>query len=160
MQTLRLAQASRGGCRLGDRSCVRLTTDPSVVRHDAGGRAPFASLPLNVAGRLVSRRKAGEVDCPRCRSANRHGRRFCGDCGAPLLVECPACGFGNEAEERFCGGCDTALQKEVSPPGAAPGLERMRRQVTVLFADVVGFTPPSELFDPALVHELMDACLA
>jgi len=100
------------------------------------------------------------MDCPRCGAANRQGRRFCGDCGAPLLVECPACGFGNEAEERFCGGCGAALGKEVAPPGAAPGVERERRQVTVLFADVVGFTPLSERFDPEIVHEMMDGCLA
>jgi class 3 adenylate cyclase/tetratricopeptide (TPR) repeat protein len=32
--------------------------------------------------------------------------------------------------------------------------------VTVLFADVVGFTPLSERFDPEIVHEMMDGCLA
>ena len=37
--------------------------------------------------------------------------------------------------------------------------ERERRQVTVLFADVVGFTPLSERFDPEIVHEMMDGCL-
>ncbi|HEV3363786.1 MAG TPA: adenylate/guanylate cyclase domain-containing protein, partial [Acidimicrobiia bacterium] len=39
-------------------------------------------------------------------------------------------------------------------------MERERRQVTVLFADVVGFTPLSERFDPEIVHEMMDGCLA
>src|SRR5207244_2478283 len=56
--------------------------------------------------------KGGRMDCPRCHAANRQGRRFCGGCGAPLLVECPACRFGNEAEERFCGGCGAALERE------------------------------------------------
>ncbi|HEX6381562.1 MAG TPA: adenylate/guanylate cyclase domain-containing protein, partial [Acidimicrobiia bacterium] len=41
-----------------------------------------------------------------------------------------------------------------------PAAERERRQVTVLFADVVGFTPLSERFDPEIVHEMMDGCLA
>jgi hypothetical protein len=100
------------------------------------------------------------MDCPRCRGANRQGRRFCGECGAPLLVECPTCGFGNEAEERFCGGCGAALRAEAAPLVAPPAVERERRQVTVLFADVVGFTPLSERFDPEIVHELMDGCLA
>ena len=97
--------------------------------------------------------------CPRCRAANRQGRRFCGECGAPLLVECPACGFGNEADERFCGGCGAALGVEPAPLAAPPAVERERRQVTVLFADVVGFTPLSERFDPEIVHEMMDGCL-
>lgn len=100
------------------------------------------------------------MDCPRCRAANRQGRRFCGDCGAPLLADCPACGFGNEAEERFCGGCGAALEVEPAPLATPPRAERERRQVTVLFADVVGFTPLSERFDPEIVHEMMDGCLA
>ena len=81
------------------------------------------------------------MDCPRCRSANRQGRRFCRECGAPLLTECPACGFGNEAGERFCGGCGAALGEEPAPLAAPTPAERERRQITVLFADVVGFTP-------------------
>jgi class 3 adenylate cyclase len=32
--------------------------------------------------------------------------------------------------------------------------------VTVLFADVGGFTPLSERFDPEIVHEMMDGCFA
>src|SRR5262244_666190 len=37
-------------------------------------------------------------------------------------------------------------------------LEGERKQVTVLFADVSGFTPLSERLDPEEVHTLMDRC--
>src|ERR1051325_6167715 len=98
------------------------------------------------------------MDCPRCRTANRQGRRFCGDCGAPLLAACPACGFANVAEERFCGGCGAAIEGEAGPSATPPAVDRERRQVTVLFADVVGFTSMSEQLDPEIVHEMMDGC--
>ncbi len=75
-------------------------------------------------------------------------------------MECSACGFGNEADERFCGGCGSALGEAASPAAAPPAAGRERRPVSVLFADVVGFTPLSERFDPEIVHEMMDGCLA
>jgi hypothetical protein len=31
--------------------------------------------------------------CPRCRTENREGRRFCAECGASLALACAACGF-------------------------------------------------------------------
>ena len=89
------------------------------------------------------------MECSRCQAPNRDERRFCGECGAPLTIVCPSCGFGNEPAERFCGGCGRAL-------GESP--HRERRQVTVLFADVVGFTSMSERFDPEVVHEIMEGC--
>ena len=39
-------------------------------------------------------------------------------------------------------------------------LEGERKQVTVLFADVAGFTTLSERLDPEAVHDLMDDCFA
>ncbi len=100
------------------------------------------------------------MECLRCRASNRDGRRFCGECGAPLTVACTTCGFANEAAERFCGGCGRPLG-ESSEAGAAPQPgQGERRQITVLFADVVGFTSLSERLDPEIVHEIMDGCFA
>jgi class 3 adenylate cyclase len=46
---------------------------------------------------------------------------------------------------KFCGDC-----------GAPLGVKCTRKQVTVLFADVCGFTRLSERLDPEDVHEIMD----
>jgi hypothetical protein len=58
--------------------------------------------------------------CARCQQENRAGRKFCSECGAPLVLACPACGFSNEPGEKFCGGCGTSLAAPTAPRFAAP----------------------------------------
>jgi predicted ATPase/class 3 adenylate cyclase len=65
---------------------------------------------------------------------------------------CPACGAPNEPDDRFCGECGAALEGE-SP--ARPAAEAERRLVSVLFGDLVGFTPLSEDQDPEAVRDLL-----
>ena len=94
--------------------------------------------------------------CASCGSENREGRKFCADCGLPLVVACPACGAQNAPGERFCGECGSPLAGRSSPPPAprdAPAAER--RLVSVLFADLVGFTTLSEHRDAEEVRELL-----
>jgi class 3 adenylate cyclase/predicted ATPase len=97
------------------------------------------------------------VTCAACGSENPAGKRFCGDCGAPLGAACPSCGAENPPDKRFCGDCGTPLDAAAAPavpaPREAPIAER--RLVTVLFADLVGFTPLSESRDPEEVRELL-----
>ncbi|HEU0193066.1 MAG TPA: zinc-ribbon domain-containing protein, partial [Gaiellales bacterium] len=59
---------------------------------------------------------------------------------------CPACGSQNEAGRKFCGECGSRLTAERAPQPAQPASER--RLVTVLFADLVGFTTHAEARDP------------
>src|SRR5215218_5367117 len=98
--------------------------------------------------------------CGQCGTENRAGRKFCAECGTALAVLCAACGAANEPGERFCGECGAALEsasaepRPVPPPSAsAPVAER--RLVSVLFADLVGFTTASEGRDPEEVRELL-----
>ncbi len=104
--------------------------------------------------------------CSNCGAENSPGVKFCGECGAALSAVCPACNTPNEPGRKFCGECGAALTKisapgDVLPPAVeAPVAER--RLVSVLFADLVGFTTLSESRDPEEVRELLsryfDSC--
>src|SRR6476660_8686583 len=94
--------------------------------------------------------------CTSCGTENPTGHRFCAQCGTSLASLCPSCGRPSAAGERFCGQCGTQLIDEsasASAPLVAPVAER--RLVSVLFADLVGFTPLSESRDPEEVRELL-----
>ena len=97
------------------------------------------------------------VRCSSCGSENEAGRKFCGECGTALVQACPTCGTANPPTVKFCGECGTALTAtgpaQSTPPSAAATAER--RLVSVLFADLVGFTTLSESRDPEEVRELL-----
>jgi class 3 adenylate cyclase len=100
------------------------------------------------------------MDCGKCGAANKDGRRFCAKCGAPLERICAACGFANEAEDEFCGGCGAALKAAppvaVAEPAPQPApVTGERRQVTILFADLAGFTKLSSEHDPEDTHRIL-----
>jgi len=61
---------------------------------------------------------------------------------------CPKCGHENEAGARFCSRCGTPLTEP-----AAAGTER--KVVTVVFADLVGFTSRAERLDPEDVQAVL-----
>ena len=97
------------------------------------------------------------MTCATCGAENRAGRKFCSECGFSLAVACPSCGAANEPGEKFCGECGTALDASTSEPAIAtpssPAAER--RFVSVLFADLVGFTTASEERDAEDTRELL-----
>jgi class 3 adenylate cyclase/predicted ATPase len=103
------------------------------------------------------------VVCPDCGSENAPSRKFCGECGRPLARACPACGAANEPTAKFCGECGTTLAAQASPAAAATAAPQPpaarpiaeRRLVSVLFADLVGFTSASESRDAEETRELL-----
>jgi class 3 adenylate cyclase len=78
--------------------------------------------------------------CPSCKHDNRADRRYCAACGVHLGQACPSCGTHNNPGEKFCGACGAPLT------GAAA--EGERRQLTVLFCDLVGSTAIAGQLDP------------
>src|SRR6266540_3124834 len=100
----------------------------------------------------------GVVVCGSCGTENREGRKFCSACGSALALVCPTCGAANDPADRFCGDCGATLAEGLRPTSAAAGLivpSAERRLVTVLFADLVGFTTHSESRDAEEVRELL-----
>jgi class 3 adenylate cyclase/tetratricopeptide (TPR) repeat protein len=74
-------------------------------------------------------------------------------------VACPSCGAANEPDDRFCGQCGSSLKPDTAAEPPAPGRQEApaaeRRLVSVLFADLVGFTALSEHRDPEEVRDLL-----
>jgi class 3 adenylate cyclase/tetratricopeptide (TPR) repeat protein len=116
--------------------------------------------------------------CPRCQREVPADALFCQECGAPLEAACSSCGTPNPLSAKFCKTCGNRFAQAdavpavpatrfASPEGYTPrhlvekiltsraALEGERKQVTVLFVDVSGFTALSERFDPEDVHRLM-----
>ena len=97
--------------------------------------------------------------CASCGTENRAGRKFCASCAAPLALACQKCGAANEPGDRFCGECASPLpgvEPSTTPIGTTtttPVAER--RLVSVLFADLVGFTPFAEERDPEEVRDVL-----
>ena len=114
------------------------------------------------------------MDCPQCRHANPPGSNYCSGCGTRLRPICPACANDLPPGARFCNTCGAPVEQAsvpdtrfASPESYTPrhlaekiltsrsALEGERKQVTVLFVDVSGFTALSERLDPEVVHGLM-----
>ena len=103
-----------------------------------------------------------DLRCQACGAENRAGRRFCSQCGTALELQCPSCGAANEPADRFCGACGGTLAGDATaPPRGQTGAGgptmpvAERRLVSVLFADLVGFTTLAEHRDPEEVRELL-----
>src|SRR5689334_11237121 len=90
--------------------------------------------------------------CAACGTENPAGSRFCGSCGVTLSRVCAACGAANEPGMRFCTQCGAPFEEQAATPVAATA---ERRLVSVLFADLVGFTTVSASRDPGETSELL-----
>ncbi len=104
--------------------------------------------------------------CPKCQSDNRDGIRFCEECGAKFEMVCHACKANIPLGKKFCGECGARLDDPVKTPpkdlsldekidkiqrylpkglkekilSQKDKIEGERKQVTVMFCDMVGFT--------------------
>lgn len=75
---------------------------------------------------------------------------------ALTMRSCPHCSFVNPPNALFCARCGRALSLPQPVEKAAAQTER--RFVTILFADLSGFTALSETLDPEAVRDIINAC--
>ncbi|UCG04797.1 MAG: AAA family ATPase, partial [Desulfobacterales bacterium] len=122
------------------------------------------------------------MKCPKCGHENPEDARFCNGCGRRLEIACPECKKMNPPGSRFCNGCGCSLtlRLETSPKGLSfdekldkiqrylpkgltekilsqrDRIEGERKQVTVMFCDMQGFTALSERLGPEEAYHIMD----
>src|SRR5947199_6549134 len=68
---------------------------------------------------------------------------------AAVLQSCIECGGALPQSARFCPACGTRIAQALPAPVGE------RRQVTILFADLSGYTRLSSAFDPEETHRLL-----
>jgi class 3 adenylate cyclase len=98
---------------------------------------------------------ADRMRCPRCSHDAPAGAEFCPDCGVRLVATCAQCGTANAAGHKFCVKCGAGLTPAESP--RSPTVAAERRQLTVMFCDLVGSTALSSALDPEEMRELIRA---
>jgi class 3 adenylate cyclase/tetratricopeptide (TPR) repeat protein len=122
------------------------------------------------------------MKCPECQFENPDGVNFCVECGSKLEKICPKCSYSNSLSHKFCGGCghklslpEKALPKDLSfdekltkiqrylPRGLTEKIlsqrdkiEGERKQVTVMFCDMAGFTALVEKLGSEDAYDIMD----
>src|SRR5262245_16770434 len=119
------------------------------------------------------------MHCPSCGFENAEGLKFCEECGTKLIRACPHCGQQVRPTAKFCGECGMTLvtagqlapakrhsRNSTQSPGRAsqpaarsttarPRPEAERRQLTVLFCDMVDSTALSTQLDPEDLREVV-----
>jgi class 3 adenylate cyclase/tetratricopeptide (TPR) repeat protein len=122
------------------------------------------------------------MKCPECQFENREGAKFCKKCGAKLELVCPECSYPLTPDSLFCDECGYSLSqlpekapKDLSldeklikiqkylPKGLTQKIlsqrdriEGERKRVTVMFCDMQGFTPLSEMLGIEDAYAVID----
>ena len=106
--------------------------------------------------------------CPRCRHENPGEARFCLRCGAQLSISCGACSAVLPRGANFCPECGQAAIAPLAPASYTPrhiseqilavrsAIEGERKQVSVLFCDIVRSSALVAELGPEEFHLLID----
>src|SRR5919198_922946 len=122
-------------CRGWGRPGYRQPSKPQVDGHFSE-----YSIALSTLGRTIATSDFLWFSRRRCNSVQPRLR---------AMIRCSACGRENPRGSTFCNACGSAL-------AAAPMVDREERKfVTVLFADLVGFTSRAERMDPEDVRAML-----
>jgi len=116
------------------------------------------------------------MKCPECNTENRDDANFCTKCGTTLRYVCNRCYTPAQEGDIYCTNCGSKLTistnvvyADISKENIISGSQQVkgssenvnseRKNVTVLFADLTGFTAMSEKLDPEEVTTIMNTCL-
>lgn len=95
-----------------------------------------------------------KIVCQQCGTHNKHtAANACSSCHATLSVACPECQALTSPRNHFCEQCATPLPQAPS----LLGQEAERRQLSIMFCDLVGSTALSEHLDPEELREVVQA---
>jgi len=95
------------------------------------------------------------MKCPKCQTENPDAYKFCRECGAELAPVCPICGSKHGPTDKFCGACGHDLNRPKDSADTMAAYSGERRNVTVLFSDMAGYTYMTERLDPEEVKDIM-----
>ncbi|MEM7247392.1 MAG: adenylate/guanylate cyclase domain-containing protein [Acidobacteriota bacterium] len=98
--------------------------------------------------------------CSACGFESDQPTKFCAGCGARQGRQCGSCDAVLPLDARFCSSCGARLEAEedIAPTIPLPRDPKAeRRQLTVMFCDLVGSTSLSAELDPEDLHELVHA---
>lgn len=109
------------------------------------------------------------MQCLACHGDTPSDKPFCANCGARIAPKCPSCGAELLEGKPFCANCGSSVGGVVVPPNLNITTQEVvfsplkvimepvaeRRLCSVLFVDLVGFTPLAESRDPEHVRELL-----
>jgi len=122
------------------------------------------------------------MKCPKCQTENPETKKFCRKCGTRLSLQCPQCGSEYLPGDGFCGECgrNLSIPSEAKPKGLSfdeklakiqrylpkdltqkilaqrDKIEGERKQVTVMFCDMEGFTSLTEKLGSEQMYSIMD----
>ena len=122
------------------------------------------------------------MKCPKCQAENSDDAKFCNECGNKLELACPKCGKLSPLGSKFCNECghNLILPSEPSPKDLSfdekldkiqkylpegltekilsqrSKIEGERKQVTIMFCDMEGFTALVEKLGSEEAYTFMD----
>src|SRR5277367_3964562 len=98
------------------------------------------------------------MKCWSCTGDTPDGKPFCANCGAALSPHCASCGAELLSDKPFCANCGAAVAAPRADSAASSSSTDAksvaeRRLCSVMFVDLVGFTPLAEKRDPEHIRE-------